>query len=264
MRLSSLGMLVVMLVALPVDAGIFKRNPKPDPVKRVPELIAVLKTDREEKNRIAAAEELRNYDVKRFNEIVPALLLASEQDSSSSVRIEAIYSLGKIRPISQQVGDTLTKIMHNDQVIRVRVAARSTLWQYHILGYRSSKIGPDALLNQSKEPPLAEPINSSSEKLNNSYSPLPKQISSRQSLSPSSGQQRNSQPIPNGSKSKYPGVLTGNKRSDDSIPSSTFPLKTTPKQVNPSNIPFPMTTTPIIRRFIRSWNHNLRIREILS
>jgi hypothetical protein len=148
---------LIVLFAHTTPAGIFKKNtPKPDPAKYVPELIATLKGDKDDDKRAHAASELREYDPKTFPDLLPALVDALQNDPSSSVRTEAVNSLSKLRPITQQAGYALEQALANDSSIRVRVAARTTLWQFHLLGYRSGK-PTESGDGQSKEPPIATP-----------------------------------------------------------------------------------------------------------
>lgn len=137
-------------------AGIFfgKKNKKPTPAERVPELLAVVKTDGDESKRAAAAQELRQYDPGQFPMIVPVLVDALLTDSKPAVRAEAAQSLGKMRPISPQAGMALEQVLANDSSMRVRLQARSSLLQYHWSGYRS--VRKDDLVPQTKEPPLAD------------------------------------------------------------------------------------------------------------
>jgi hypothetical protein len=120
-------------------AGIFSRKPKVNPSERVPELLTELKSSTEESQRSNAAEELRQFDPKSHPEIMSALIGALSKDASPAVRSEAAASLGKLRPISQQAGYALEQAQNNDGSLRVRLAARQALFQYHIVGYRSGK-----------------------------------------------------------------------------------------------------------------------------
>ncbi|HXG09627.1 MAG TPA: HEAT repeat domain-containing protein [Gemmataceae bacterium] len=150
--LLALGVLVVLSTS--ALAGIFKKAPKPNPKERVPELIIIVKTDKDESKRAAAAEELREYDPKAFPDIVPVLIDVLMNDPKPAVRAEAAQSLGKIRPVSMEAGWALEQALAKDPSMRVRLQARSSLLQYHWAGYRPPKDGP---VIESKEPPLAPP-----------------------------------------------------------------------------------------------------------
>src|SRR5262245_46389748 len=101
-------LLVAVLLAALADsapAGIFfKKTPKADPKVRVNELIVIVKTDKDESKRAAAAEELRDYDPKAFPDIVPILMDVLMSDQKASVRAEAAQSLGKLRPVTPEAG----------------------------------------------------------------------------------------------------------------------------------------------------------------
>jgi hypothetical protein len=135
--------LVLAILAPTATAGIFSRKPKPNPAERVPELLIQLKSGQDEGQRTAAAEELRQYDPKSFPDLIPGLIDALGRDTSPAVRSEAASSLGRLRPISQQAGYALEQAQTNDATVRVRLAARQALLQYHIVGYRGGK-PPDA------------------------------------------------------------------------------------------------------------------------
>jgi hypothetical protein len=138
--------LLLLLVLIPLvnpslQAGILfgRKKDKPDPQQRVPELIAILKSDKDADKRSKAAEELRLYDPAQFPQIVPALIDALQNDAKPGVRVDAAQSLGKLRPVSQMVGEALEQALAKDPSMRVRLQARSTLLQYHWAGYRSAK-----------------------------------------------------------------------------------------------------------------------------
>jgi hypothetical protein len=137
-----------------VHAGILfgRKKEKPDPKQRVPELITVLKSDKDADKRSHAAEELRTYDPTQFPEIVPALIDALQNDPKPAVRVESVQSLGKLRPVSQVVGEALQQAQAKDASMRVRLQARSTLLQYHWAGYRSGKKNEMPPLNPTHDP----------------------------------------------------------------------------------------------------------------
>jgi len=148
-----------LILAVPAPAGIFfNRKPKPAPMQRVPELLGILRGDPNDGKREAAAEELRQYDPQANPEIVPVLIDAALRDPKPEVRGEAVQTLGKYRPVSQEVGMTLEQILANDSSTKVRWHARTALWQYQLSGYRTAKgDGPPIGLPTNQEPPLAEP-----------------------------------------------------------------------------------------------------------
>lgn len=151
-RLFLVPALLALALAAPSQAGLFRKTDKPDPAVQVPALIQVLKTEKDEKIRAAAAGALREFDAKAFPDILPALTEALTADPNSSVRSEAAESIGKIRPISSQAGYALEQAIATDKSLPVRLSARTALLQYRILGYFAGKAD---LAVQTAEPPLA-------------------------------------------------------------------------------------------------------------
>lgn len=145
--------LITSTLSAQSNAGIFKRSAKPDPATHVPALLDMLKSATDERDRVAAANALREYDAKVYPEILPALMDALAGDSSSSVRTEAAESIGRIRPITAQAGYALEQAKENDKDRSVRNAARLALLQYKILGWIPGTKAEIAF--QTKEPPLA-------------------------------------------------------------------------------------------------------------
>jgi hypothetical protein len=152
-----LALLLVPLFAPPSQAGILfgRKKDRPDPKQRVPELVSALKTDKDADKRAKAAEELREYDPAVFPQIVPALLEALSGDAASGVRIEAAFSLSRLRPVTQNVGEALEQAVAKDTSMRVRLQARSALLQYHWAGYRGKKTDVPPL-NTTREPPISD------------------------------------------------------------------------------------------------------------
>ena len=148
--------LVGITLAGSASAGLFSRKPKPSS-QRAGELIGILRNDPTESKRAAAADELGSYDLKTYPEIVPPLLQALN-DPAAEVRAQAVQTLGKLRPVSQEIGMALEQAHTSDSSTKVRNQARSTLWSYHLAGYRSPKNpepkGP-TLPNQPTGPPLS-------------------------------------------------------------------------------------------------------------
>jgi hypothetical protein len=145
------------------QAGIFKKSSKPNPAERVPELIGIVKTDKDEHKRESAAEELKQYDPAAFPDIVAVLADVVLTDPSSSVRAEAVDSLAHLRPVTQQAGLALEQVLAKDSSMKVRMQARYSLLQMHWAGYHSSaKEGPIptkeplAPSKETKAPPLIQ------------------------------------------------------------------------------------------------------------
>ncbi len=136
--------------------GLLKRSPRPNPSEHVPALIKTLTSDLDDRKRADAAAELRDYDIKTFPDIIPALVEALKNDASMPVRLETANSIGKLRPISQVGGYALEQAEQNDSAIAVRVLARNHLRIWVLFhGYKRGRM-PDPLANQSEEPPLAD------------------------------------------------------------------------------------------------------------
>jgi hypothetical protein len=123
----------------PAGFGLFGKKPKANPAERVPELLIQLKSSPDESQRAAAADELRQYDPKAYPEIMTGLIDALGRDASPAVRAEVAESLGRLRPVTQKAGYALEQALANDGSMRVRMSARSALWQYNLFGYRSGK-----------------------------------------------------------------------------------------------------------------------------
>lgn len=159
MKKLTLALLITFSLAwlAPADAQLFSRKPKTPPAQRLGELIVQVKTDADEGKRAAAAEELREFDVKKFPEIVPVLIDVARHDKKASVRHDALDSLAKIRPVSQGAGQMLEWAAQHDDAWRNRWLAKSALMRYQWAGYHAPKNeakGPPALTTQ--EPPLLD------------------------------------------------------------------------------------------------------------
>jgi hypothetical protein len=135
-----LSLVVLAALAVPAPAGFFfNKHPKPNPATRVPELLQIVRTETNDHKRAAAALELRNFDPAAFPEIISALADLTLRDPNAAVRMEAIQSLAKLRPVSSQAGWALEQAVDKDASRRVRLLARTSLIQYHLSGYRSGK-----------------------------------------------------------------------------------------------------------------------------
>jgi hypothetical protein len=152
----TLTLLTTAVLALPAPAGILfgKKPSKPNPAERVPELIVIVKTDKDESKRAAAAEELRQYDPAANSDIVPVLIDVLMNDAKPAVRVEAAESLGKLRPVSQEAGWALEQAKEKDSSWRVRTKAHYVLLTYQWAGYHPDpklKDGP-AITNPKDQP----------------------------------------------------------------------------------------------------------------
>lgn len=132
--------------------NIFRKKPKEEPPQRARQLVETLKSDPDEKKRVAAAEELRDHDPRSNADVVPALINTLQRDPSPAVRSEAAETLGRLKPVSPPAGAALEQTFAADPAEPVRKAAQQALWQYHLNGYRSAGAG----VPQTPEPPLAK------------------------------------------------------------------------------------------------------------
>jgi hypothetical protein len=149
----SLVLMALGLLAVPAPAGILFGKKKPNPAERVPELIVIVKTDADESKRANAAKELRQYDPAVFKDIVPVLIDVLLNDAKPSVRTEAADSLGDIRPVSKEAGWALEEARQKDASMRVRLAARYSLMQYHWHGYEGQNKDEKVTSPIVKDPP---------------------------------------------------------------------------------------------------------------
>jgi hypothetical protein len=131
-----LALVLPVTICIPAPAGIIFGKHKHNAAERVPVLIATLKTSSDADKRESAAVELREYDPKAFADIVPVLMDVLQHDTSVGVRVEAAQTLGKLRPVTQEVGWALEEAT-KDKSIRVRLQARTSLMTYRVAGYRS-------------------------------------------------------------------------------------------------------------------------------
>jgi hypothetical protein len=172
---------------VPAPAGIFfSKHPKPTPAERVSQLVMLVRTSPDDGKRASAAKELRDFDPRAFPQIVPTLIEVLKRDQKPVVRLEAVQTLGKLRPISQEAGMALEEAA-GDSSWRVRWQARQSLLGYRVSGYRSppdlapvnkqdpnrgpslspvnrslspgapAKNGPTIVPNETPPPPLADP-----------------------------------------------------------------------------------------------------------
>ena len=179
-----LASLVLVSLGSEGSAQIFgSKKPKTPPQQRVPELLSILKTEKNDHKRSQAAEELRQFDPKDFPEIVPVLIEALQNDSAAGVRIEAATGLGRLRPVTVPAGQALEKAAADDANLRVRLQAKASLVYYQLSGYHTPKKGdaPPATTGRTTtdEPPLAAgnehlwKVDKTSPTAPQSYKPLP-------------------------------------------------------------------------------------------
>ncbi len=136
--------------------GIFRKKPaKPDEeAPRAKQLVETVRSDPDEKKRLAAVEELQETDPRTNADVIPTLVTALQRDPSATVRALAAQSIGKLKPITLAAGAALEQTFTADPAAEVRKSAQEALWEYHLNGYRSA--GANAGMPQSDEPPLAK------------------------------------------------------------------------------------------------------------
>lgn len=140
----------------PVSAGpgaAPARKPRLDESK-ARALVETLKGDPDEKKRKAAADELGAADSRVSPDVAPALVRALRTDISAAVRAEAAASLRELGEVFAQAAVALEEAAESDSSPLVRLAAKRTLWDYYLNGYRFAK---DEVLAQTAEPPIASP-----------------------------------------------------------------------------------------------------------
>ncbi len=144
--------------------GIFRSRKKDEATSekektaRVKGLLESLRSEPDEKKRLAAVEELSDYDPRTHVEVLPALIASVKQDPAAGVRALAAEAIGEMKPVNQTAGVALEQTLTNDPSESVRKSAQQALWQYHLNGYRSQGANPS--LPQTAEPPLAQAVKS--------------------------------------------------------------------------------------------------------
>jgi len=151
---------VLPSLAVPSSAGIFfnRKSRQQNQGDKVQALIQTARSDRSERRREAAVEELREYDPNMYPEIIPLLIEKVQNDPSSDVRQEAAASLGKLRVATPQANMALQQAQSNDSSRSVRKEAKK--WLANI----KNQIMPNEQGNgqgnpvvTTEEPPLAGP-----------------------------------------------------------------------------------------------------------
>ena len=135
--------------------GWFHRKARLDPA-RVRQLIDIIRSDPDEKKRKAAIADLADADPRLQVEVVPTLIIALRKDAAVAVRATAAEVIGRFNIIFPTAGVALEDALESDLSAEVRRAARQSLWEYHLLGFRSAR-GADGVAGQTAEPPIAKP-----------------------------------------------------------------------------------------------------------
>jgi hypothetical protein len=113
-----------------------------------------LRTEKDPALRLEALRRLAEADPRVHADVLPALVAALRYDPSPALRQAAAETLGQFPVLFAQAGLALEEALEQDPVVAVQEAARQALWNYHLLGYRSSK-GAGGFVGQTEEPPLA-------------------------------------------------------------------------------------------------------------
>jgi len=149
-----LPVVVLIGVTYPAQAQLFTRKLRLNNMQ-VPELIVTARTDTDERKRVAAIEQLREHDAKAYPDIVPSLIEVMLRDPKYNVRMEAMYSLVKIRPMTQQVSQALQQTAAHDENWRVRMQTKT---QVFLNGYNGGTGNANAYAPANapttNEPPL--------------------------------------------------------------------------------------------------------------
>jgi hypothetical protein len=115
-----------------------------------------LRSEKDPALRLEALRRLAEADPRVHADVLPALLATLRSDPSPALRQAAAETLGQYPILFAQAGLALEEALEQDPVLAVQEAARQALWNYHLLGYRSSK-GVGGFVGQTQEPPLAPP-----------------------------------------------------------------------------------------------------------
>jgi hypothetical protein len=148
--------LFLLLVSLTsrADANPFWARGKGKSDSQVRSLVTTLRTDPDEKRRRAAVAELKDADPRAQGDVIPALVATLQRDPAAPVRADAAEVLGGYRTVFPLAGSALEAAAETDPSPAVRDVAKQVLWEYHLLGYRSSR-GADGFHGQTAEPPVA-------------------------------------------------------------------------------------------------------------
>ncbi|MGL6074098.1 MAG: HEAT repeat domain-containing protein [Fimbriiglobus sp.] len=247
--------------ARPIDFGLGllkRRQAKPDPVSRAKQLIETLKSDPDEAKRRAAALELRGMDPRNNADVIPALTLSLQKDPSPIVRIEAIDSLGKLKPVSQTAGLAMESALETEPDAKVRDSIKAALWQYHLNGYKTpSGSVPLAIQGGGDNTPgtttsskstMPRPTDTAFQPIKNSVGKImPAATSTEPALAPKKLPAPNNVPpksieLPKPVPSTPPAPMPAKPP----VPTVTIPTVTPPAASTPTPMPQTLPTTPTV------------------
>ena len=149
------GFLTFSSVAHADDDGPRGRRPRLIDGARIRQLADILRSDPDERRRQAAVNELAEADPRMHPDVMPSLIAALRKDAAS-VRASAAETIGRFRTVFPLAGAALENAAESDPSPAVREAAKQSLWEYHVNGYKSAK-GTEMFLSQTAEPPIAKP-----------------------------------------------------------------------------------------------------------
>ncbi|HEX4609121.1 MAG TPA: HEAT repeat domain-containing protein [Urbifossiella sp.] len=151
---AALFMTLALVLAPRADANPLFGKGKGKTDSQVRQLVATLRTDPDEKKRRSAVADLKEADPRAQADVIPALITTLQRDPVAQVRADAAEVLGGFRIVFSHAGSALETAAEADPAAAVRDMAKQALWEYHLLGYRSSR-GSDGFLGQTPEPPIA-------------------------------------------------------------------------------------------------------------
>lgn len=140
--------------AYPAQAQLFSRKLRLGGLQ-VPELLVIAHGDADERKRIAAIEQLREYDSKNYPEIVTNLIEVMHGDPRYNVRMEAMYSLVRLRPMTPAVAQALQQTAQSDDNWRVRTQTRTQIWVNGYHPANAANPAPAPAAPTTREPPLS-------------------------------------------------------------------------------------------------------------
>jgi HEAT repeats len=157
---------VALCTTVPAQAGVifnrsskhpFKQPATVAPTDPVGDLIHALRTEADERRRAAIANELSRFDLKQAPQAGGALIEALQSDPSPLVRNEVAEALGRMRPLTQQVGQALEQAFSSDPASRVRLTARASLVPFIQAGYKPANRSEFAGTEMPRVAPAAPP-----------------------------------------------------------------------------------------------------------
>ena len=158
MRILLLVMTVLAVLPGPGKAdgdGRSPRRPRLIDAVRIRQLAEILRSDPDERRRWAAMQELGNADPRVHPDVMPSLI-AALRGNAASIRASAAEIIGRFHTVFPLAGAALENAAETDPSPVVRQAAKQSLWEYHLNGFKSVR-GTELFLTQTVEPPIAKP-----------------------------------------------------------------------------------------------------------